>query len=96
MLPLPVFLLPDHFVGSILSLPRRELGSQIGIELQRAPLSDTELVVKRAFELVAATAALVVPLPLLTLVSIAIKLSSPGPVIFRQRRHGFNRREFII
>ena len=96
VLPLPVFLLPDHFVGSILSLPRRELGSQIGIELQRAPLSDTELVAKRAFDLVAATAALAALLPLLALVSVAIKLSSPGPVIFRQRRYGFNRREFMI
>ena len=96
VLPLPVFLLPDHFVGSLLSLPRRELGSQIGIELQRAPLSDLELVAKRAFDLVAATAALVLLLPLLALVSVAIKLSSPGPVIFRQRRYGFNRREFTI
>ena len=83
-------------MGSLLSLPRRELGSQIGIELQRAPLSDPELVAKRAFDLVAATAALVLLLPLLALVSVAIKLSSPGPVIFRQRRYGFNRREFTI
>jgi undecaprenyl-phosphate galactose phosphotransferase/putative colanic acid biosynthesis UDP-glucose lipid carrier transferase len=96
VLPLPVFLLPDHFVGSILSLPRRELGSQIGIELQRAPLSDTELAAKRALDLVLAAGGLVALLPLLALVSIATKLSSPGPVIFRQRRYGFNRREFTI
>ena len=96
VLPLPVFLLPDHFVGSILSLPRRQLGSQIGIELQRAPLSDTELAVKRALDVVLAASALIALLPLLALVSVAIKLSSPGPVIFRQRRHGFNRRQFTI
>ena len=34
--------------------------------------------------------------PLLLLTSIAIKLNSPGPVIFRQRRKGFNGREFAI
>jgi undecaprenyl-phosphate galactose phosphotransferase/putative colanic acid biosynthesis UDP-glucose lipid carrier transferase len=96
ILPLPVFLLPDHFASSILALPSRELGSQIGIELQRAPLSDIELATKRALDLVLATGAFVALLPFLALVSIAVKLSSPGPVIFRQRRHGFNRREFTI
>ena len=96
VLPLPVFLLPDRFVGSILSLPSRELGSHIGIELQRAPLSDWELAAKRAIDVVLAAAGLVALLPLLALVSVAIKLSSPGPVIFRQRRYGFNRREFMI
>jgi undecaprenyl-phosphate galactose phosphotransferase/putative colanic acid biosynthesis UDP-glucose lipid carrier transferase len=96
VLPLPVFLLPDRFVGSILSLPSRELGSQIGIELQRAPLSETELAAKRALDVMLAAVGLVALLPLLALVSVAIKLSSPGPVIFRQRRYGFNRREFTI
>ena len=96
MLPLPILLLPDRFVGSVLSLPSRELGSQIAIELQRAPLSDIELAAKRMFDLVFSTAALIALSPLLALVSIAIKFSSPGPVIFRQRRHGFNRREFTI
>ena len=96
MLPLPVLLLPDRFAGSVLSLPSRELGSQIAIELQRAPLSDIALAAKRAFDVVFSTIALIALSPLLALVSIAIKLSSPGPVIFRQRRHGFNRREFTI
>ena len=72
------------------------LGLQIAIELQRAPLSDIELITKRVFDLVLATVGLVALLPLLALVSISIKLSSPGPVIFRQRRHGFNRRKFTI
>lgn len=96
ILPLPVFLLPDQFASSILASPSRELGSQIGIEVQRAPLSDMELAAKRALDLILAAAVFVALLPLLALVSIAVKLSSPGPVIFRQRRHGFNRRRFTI
>src|SRR6202008_4942943 len=35
-------------------------------------------------------------LPFLSALSLAIKLDSPGPVIFRQRRKGFNGREFTI
>lgn len=96
ILPLPVFLLPDRLVCPVLSLASRELGLQTAIELQRAPLSDIELITKRVFDLVLATAGLVALLPLLALISISIKLSSPGPVIFRQHRHGFNRRKFAI
>jgi exopolysaccharide biosynthesis polyprenyl glycosylphosphotransferase len=43
-----------------------------------------------------ATATLVVLLPLLAAVSAAIKLDSRGPVMFRQRRKGFNGNEFAI
>jgi lipopolysaccharide/colanic/teichoic acid biosynthesis glycosyltransferase len=46
------------------------------------------------FEL--AGAGLVMLLPLLAVVSLAIKLDSRGPVIFRQSRRGFNGREFLI
>jgi undecaprenyl-phosphate galactose phosphotransferase/putative colanic acid biosynthesis UDP-glucose lipid carrier transferase len=51
---------------------------------------------KRAFDLAIAGAMLVLLAPLLTLVSIAIKLNSSGPVIFRQHRKGFNGRKFTI
>ena len=41
-------------------------------------------------DLVIASIALVLAAPLLLAVAIAVKLDSPGPVLFRQRRHGFN------
>ena len=96
VLPLPVFLLPDRFINSVLSSPIRELGSSIAIEFQRAPLSKPELTIKRLLDLLCAAIGILILLPLLALVGIAVKLNSPGPAIFRQRRHGFNRREFSI
>ncbi len=47
---------------------------------------------KRSFDLVFATLALVVLSPVMLLAAVAVKLDSPGPVLFRQRRHGFNDR----
>lgn len=47
-------------------------------------------VLKRAFDLVASVAALVVLSPVLLLVAVLIKLDSPGPVIFRQERVGYD------
>lgn len=51
---------------------------------------------KRAFDVLAAGIALVLFLPLLLLVVVLIKLESPGPAIFRQRRTGYRGRVFTI
>jgi len=51
---------------------------------------------KRALDLVAATAALVTLSPVLPVVALAIKLDSPGPVFFRQERVGRNSKPFRI
>jgi exopolysaccharide biosynthesis polyprenyl glycosylphosphotransferase len=51
---------------------------------------------KRLFDLLAATAGLVVLAPLLLIVAAWIKLDSPGPVFFTQRRVGLGGREFPI
>jgi len=55
---------------------------------------DHRLAVKRAFDLAAATAALLLLSPVLLAVACAIKWTSPGPVLFSQERYGLNRRRF--
>ena len=95
VLPISVRLLPDQNIESIFSRTDR-LGSEFAIEIQRAPLSPGELAVKRILDVVLAGGLLIALLPFLLLVSILIKLESPGPVIFRQRRQGFNGRQFTI
>jgi exopolysaccharide biosynthesis polyprenyl glycosylphosphotransferase len=54
------------------------------------------LVAKRAFDLVASAAALVVLSPLFLAIAAAVKLDSPGPVLFRQRRVGLAGRIFTV
>lgn len=55
-----------------------------------------ERYVKRALDVLISAAGLVVLSPLLLLIAIAIKLSSKGPVIFRQKRYGKDRGFFEI
>lgn len=62
-----------------------------GDTLQRLALA-----VKRALDLIISIPIIVFCVPLFLIVAMAIKLESPGPVIFRQRRTGFNGEEFII
>ncbi len=95
-LPLPVLLLPDRFVSSILSQSTWERRTPAAIELQRGPLSRRDLVLKRFLDLMLAGLALLILSPLLLVTAVAIKLDSSGPVIFRQRRRGFNGHEFAI
>jgi lipopolysaccharide/colanic/teichoic acid biosynthesis glycosyltransferase len=54
------------------------------------------LAVKRALDIVGAAFALLLLLPLLTLAALAVKLTTPGPIIYSQFRHGLNGRPFRI
>lgn len=51
---------------------------------------------KRGVDLVIGLAALVVAAPVMAAIAIAIRLDSPGPIFFRQRRQGFNNEEIIV
>ena len=72
------------------------IGRMRTIQLAPAPLTLRDRVVKRAFDIVGASVLLLASLPLFALIALLIKLDSPGPVLFRQRRHGFNHREFRV
>jgi exopolysaccharide biosynthesis polyprenyl glycosylphosphotransferase len=95
-LPLPVVLLPDQSVRSILAQPMAEMGPDIAVQVQRAPLVPSELRLKRIFDVTFATMALVMLVPLLAIVSATIKLTSRGPIISHHHRRGFNGQTFKV
>jgi undecaprenyl-phosphate galactose phosphotransferase/putative colanic acid biosynthesis UDP-glucose lipid carrier transferase len=95
-LPVALRLLPDIRVRSLTNFSSSARQRVLAIEIQRAPLSGTQCFVKRIMDVVLASLALIFFLPIMTLTAIAIKLDSPGPVIFRQNRNGFNGRQFVI
>jgi putative colanic acid biosynthesis UDP-glucose lipid carrier transferase len=96
VVPFPVSFVPVGAASEIFSRPSRELGSAICVELQRGPMSAIERAAKRCTDMLIAGIALLTLLPLLAIVAVAIKLDSPGPVLFRQQRCGFNGRSFAI
>jgi exopolysaccharide biosynthesis polyprenyl glycosylphosphotransferase len=61
-----------------------------------APYDEIKLLLKRATDIVIAAAGLVVLSPVMTAVAILIRLTSPGPAIFRQVRCGLNGRLFLF
>jgi exopolysaccharide biosynthesis polyprenyl glycosylphosphotransferase len=66
------------------------------LTMPRPRLPRTSLRLKRALDLVVGTLALIVLSPLLAACAIAIKLDSPGPVFFRQRRVGRDDKPFEV
>ena len=95
-LPVASRLLPDTRVRSLTNFASSARQQVLAIEIQRAPLNGAQRVVKRVMDIVLASLALIFFLPIMALTAIAIKLDSPGPVIFRQNRNGFNGRQFVI
>ncbi len=66
------------------------------LRLHPARLEFPALLLKRAFDVIGALLALILAAPLMLLIALAVKLDSPGPVFFRQRRVGVGGRTFTI
>ena len=95
--PLPARLYADRKLRDV--LVRQSDGavnSHFSVRLQRAPLSRYNRWVKRLLDLVISCLLLLLLSPLLLATAVLVKLDSPGPVMFRQRRGGFDGREFLI
>jgi len=81
-------------VNSTVSLDR--FGSTPLLTFTAAPYDEIRLLVKRAIDIAIAATGLVVLAPFMAAISILIRLTSPGPVIFRQVRCGLNGRRFLF
>jgi hypothetical protein len=66
------------------------LGKVPTLDVFEAPITDWDLVMKWLFDRIVGAIILVLAAPVMALVALAIKLDSPGPVLFRQKRFGFN------
>ena len=65
-------------------------------QLAGKPMSGPDIIIKTIMDVIIAAILLMVLSPLLLLIALLIKITSPGPVLFRQRRLGFNNRVFDI
>jgi Undecaprenyl-phosphate glucose phosphotransferase len=66
------------------------LGKVPTLDVFEAPITDWDLVMKWMFDYFVGSIILLLAAPVMVLVALAIKLDSPGPVLFRQKRFGFN------
>lgn len=93
--PASIHLGPERILERFTKVKRSHF-SPMGLNLVGEPLSILDIALKRAFDMIVSAAALVVLAPFFLLLALAIKLDSPGPALFVQRRHGFNQEPFAI
>ena len=94
--PAEIHLGPERILEKFEDVRISRLGPLASLQISRLPLTWFEVVLKRAFDVCAASVGLLLLLPLFLAVAILIKRDSPGPVFFLQRRYGFNQRTFRI
>ncbi len=95
-LPISVHLGPDGILDSCHTARIRHFGAMASLELARPPLTPWARTIKRAMDVIGALAGILLFSPLMLATVIAIRLESSGPVLFRQKRRGFNGRTFYI
>ena len=95
-LPVEIHLGPEQILHKFDEVELAKVGPLASLQLTRLPLTRIEVVQKRLFDLVCSALGLLALTPLFILVAILIKLDSPGPIFFVQRRYGFNQQPFRI
>ncbi|MFH1085753.1 MAG: sugar transferase [Chloroflexota bacterium] len=96
--PLPIHLkvAPDYSAMALYRSSFEELGGVFLIGLKEPVIGPVDRIIKRAFDVVVASAALVVLSPLLALIALAVKRSSSGPLLYHSERIGEGGRPFLM
>ncbi|MCE9524694.1 MAG: undecaprenyl-phosphate glucose phosphotransferase [Planctomycetales bacterium] len=91
-----VYIVPDFFVFQLLHSRWTDIGGLPAVSVFENPLYGVDGVVKRLFDLVVGGLTLAtVSVPML-LIALAIKLTSRGPIFFRQLRYGLDGKEILV
>ena len=91
-----VYFVPNLLMSHLTHGRPYELNGVPLIAIWEVPFTEIQYILKRTIDILLATFAIVVLSPIMVLIAIAVKLSSPGPILFRQRRYGLNGHEITV
>jgi putative colanic acid biosynthesis UDP-glucose lipid carrier transferase len=91
-----IYYVPDVFVFDLIQCRTDDIEGMPVVALCESPFHDSRGIVKRASDCVIALTILILTSPVLLAIAAAIKLTTPGSVIFKQRRYGLDGREIIV
>ncbi|MEX2175226.1 MAG: undecaprenyl-phosphate glucose phosphotransferase [Pirellulaceae bacterium] len=91
-----VYIVPDFFVFQLLHSRWTDIGGLPAVSVFENPLYGVDGVFKRLFDLAIGGLTLLIIGPAMVLIALAIKLTSRGPVFFRQRRYGLDGQEILV
>lgn len=91
-----VFFVPDLFVTELIQGRVEHVSGIPAVAVCESPFTGVNGIIKRAEDLIVGGLIVLMISPLLLAVAIAVRMSSPGPVIFAQRRYGLDGKEVIV
>ena len=95
-IPNPISLLLDDDDDEMQSRAVGRIADFDLMHISGASEKSSYLLVKRILDLTLSVLGLIALAPLMTAVAVAIRLDSPGPIFFRQRRHGYMNEEIVV
>jgi putative colanic acid biosysnthesis UDP-glucose lipid carrier transferase len=91
-----LFFVPDVFGISIIQGRLQDMNGVPVVGICETPFTGTNELVKRLSDIVLASLIVILISPLLLVIAVGIKVTSPGPVIFKQRRNGLDGEEIVV
>lgn len=91
-----VYFLPDIYIFDLMQAHVDKVGDVPVVSMVESPFTGLDGAVKNIFDFVMALLILIILLPVMLCIALAVKITSPGPVIFKQRRYGLNGEEIIV
>ncbi|MDZ7590587.1 MAG: undecaprenyl-phosphate glucose phosphotransferase [Rubrivivax sp.] len=91
-----LYFVPDVLVTPVVQGRLDSLHGLPVLALCETPFTGIDALVKRASDLVIASVAVVLLAPLMAAIAVAVRMDSPGPALFRQRRNGLGGEEIVV
>lgn len=91
-----IYFVPDIFIYDLIQARVDEINGIPIIAVCETPFNGVNGLFKQASDIVLATLILLLVSPVMLLIAVWIKFSSPGPVLFKQRRYGIDGREILV
>ncbi len=91
-----IYFVPDVFAFDLVQARCVEINGMPLLSICDTPFHGMNAVKKRAMDIILSSATLLVTWPLMAVLAVAVKLSGPGPVLFKQRRYGLNGEEILV
>ena len=91
-----IYFVPDMFITDLMQGRIDSVGDMPVISVCETPFTGVNGMLKRISDIVLSLLILTLISPVLLIIAAAIKLTSPGPVLFKQRRYGLNGEEILV
>jgi putative colanic acid biosynthesis UDP-glucose lipid carrier transferase len=91
-----IYFVPDIFLSDLIQARVDTVGGLPVVAVCETPFHGVNGLTKRVSDIVLAAGILVTILPVMLIIAAGVKLTSPGPVLFKQRRYGLDGREIVV